>query len=51
MEYDPKPPFVGGSPATAAPELVEILRSATAPFQKEREAVARRAAAALQDGS
>jgi cyclohexyl-isocyanide hydratase len=50
MEYDPKPPFVGGSPATAAPALVELLRSATASFQKEREAVARRAAVALRNG-
>ena len=50
MEYDPKPPFVGGSPGSAAPELVESLRAATASFQKEREAVARRAAAALNTG-
>ncbi|HUB64499.1 MAG TPA: DJ-1/PfpI family protein [Methylocella sp.] len=50
MEYDPKPPFVGGSPANSASELVESLRAATASFQKEREAVARRAAAALQRG-
>jgi hypothetical protein len=48
MEYDPRPPFVGGTPATAGPELVAGLRAANAPFQKEREAVARRAAAALQ---
>jgi cyclohexyl-isocyanide hydratase len=50
MEYDPKPPFVGGSPGSAAPELVESLRAATASFQKVREAVARRAAAALNTG-
>ena len=48
MEYDPKPPFVGGTPASAGPQLVESLRAANAAFQKEREAVARRAAAALQ---
>ncbi|MDQ6703239.1 MAG: DJ-1/PfpI family protein [Pseudomonadota bacterium] len=47
MEYDPKPPFVGGTPARAAPELVASLRAVNAAFQKEREAVARRAAAAL----
>jgi cyclohexyl-isocyanide hydratase len=47
MEYDPKPPFVGGTPASAGPELVASLRAANAAFQKEREAVARRAAAAL----
>ncbi len=50
MEYDPKPPFVGGTPASAGPQLVESLRAANAAFQKEREAVARRAAAALQIG-
>jgi cyclohexyl-isocyanide hydratase len=48
MEYDPKPPFVGGTPASAGPELVASLRAAHAAFQREREAVARRAAAALQ---
>jgi cyclohexyl-isocyanide hydratase len=48
IEYDPKPPFVGGTPASAGPQLVESLRAANAAFQKEREAVARRAAAALQ---
>jgi cyclohexyl-isocyanide hydratase len=47
MEYDPKPPFVGGTPASADPELVASLRAANAAFQKEREAVARRAAATL----
>jgi cyclohexyl-isocyanide hydratase len=48
MEYDPKPPFVGGTPASAGPELVASLRGAHAAFQREREAVARRAAASLQ---
>jgi cyclohexyl-isocyanide hydratase len=48
MEYDPKPPFVGGTPASAGPELAASLRAANAAFQKEREKVARRAAAALQ---
>jgi cyclohexyl-isocyanide hydratase len=48
MEYDPKPPFVGGTPASAGPELAASLRAANAAFQKDREAVARRAAAALQ---
>ena len=27
MEYDPKPPFVGGTPASAGPELVASLRA------------------------
>ncbi|HUZ91865.1 MAG TPA: DJ-1/PfpI family protein [Methylocella sp.] len=50
MEYDPKPPFVGGTPVSASPQLVESHRAANAAFQKEREDVARRAAAALQTG-
>ncbi|MGH6856335.1 MAG: DJ-1/PfpI family protein [Methylocella sp.] len=48
MEYDPKPPFVGGTPARAGPELAAGLRGANAAFQNDREAVARRAAAALR---
>lgn len=50
MEYDPKPPFIGGSPATADPQIIESVRGAAASFQKERETTARRAAAALQSG-
>jgi hypothetical protein len=26
IEYDPEPPFDSGSPETAAPELVELIR-------------------------
>jgi len=48
MEYDPKPPFAGGTPENSDPELVASLRAANAAFQHEREEVARRAAAALQ---
>jgi cyclohexyl-isocyanide hydratase len=48
MEYDPKPPFVGGTPASAGPELVAGLRAENTKFQREREEVARRAAAALR---
>jgi cyclohexyl-isocyanide hydratase len=47
IEYDPRPPFAGGTPASAGLELVAGLRAANAAFQKEREEVARRAAAAL----
>ena len=50
MEYDPKPPFAGGTPESADPQLVESIRATNAPFQKEREVVARRAAAALHIG-
>jgi cyclohexyl-isocyanide hydratase len=45
MEYDPKPPFVGGTPASAGPELVAGLRAENTKFQREREEAARRAAA------
>jgi transcriptional regulator GlxA family with amidase domain len=30
IEYDPEPPFVGGSTAKAPPEIVELVRSAAA---------------------
>jgi len=48
MEYDPKPPFAGGTPANSDPELVASLRATSAAFQNERGEAARRAAAALQ---
>ena len=48
MEYDPRPPFAGGTPASADPELVASLRAENTKFQREREKVARRAAAALR---
>jgi cyclohexyl-isocyanide hydratase len=47
MEYDPQPPFVGGSPASASPEIVDAVRAATATFQAERDTVARAVAAKL----
>ncbi len=31
IEYDPQPPFDAGSPATARPEIVEIVRAAMSP--------------------
>ena len=50
IEYDRKPPFPGGTPASADPQIVESVRDTNAAFQKEREVVARRAAAALHSG-
>jgi cyclohexyl-isocyanide hydratase len=47
MEYDPQPPFPGGSPASAPPELVAAVTQDAAKWQSEREEIARRAAAAL----
>ena len=48
MEYDPAPPFACGSPATSKPELVAEVRAQAAAFQKRREDVACKAAAALE---
>ncbi len=48
MEYDPRPPFPGGSITSAAPAIVADVRGETAEFQAEREKVARRAAAVFQ---
>jgi cyclohexyl-isocyanide hydratase len=50
IEYDPAPPFPGGSPATAAADDVARLRAMTAVFQTERDAIARAAAARLTPG-
>ncbi len=47
MEYDPKPPFEGGSPRRSDPELVAQLRAFLAPFEAERESAARAAARLL----
>jgi cyclohexyl-isocyanide hydratase len=47
MEYDPAPPFMGGSPATADPEVVAKVRARVAEFQSLREAAARLAATKL----
>jgi cyclohexyl-isocyanide hydratase len=47
MEYDPRPPFAGGSPASADPAHVEQLRRDAEPFMRQREAMTRKAAAAL----
>lgn len=49
MEYDPQPPFDGGSLASSDPALVEQLRDLGADFTKLRDDVARKAAAALND--
>lgn len=36
LEYDPRPPFDSGSPATASPALVERVRSRIAPLMESR---------------
>src|SRR5262245_58060946 len=42
IEYDPAPPFNSGSPKTAAPELVAIVRSRIAALNEQRREVAAR---------
>jgi cyclohexyl-isocyanide hydratase len=47
IEYAPAPPFDAGSPATADPALVRLVRERAGPRQSEREAQVQAAAAAL----
>jgi cyclohexyl-isocyanide hydratase len=47
MEYDPKPPYPGGSVENSDPAIIDTVAAETAEFQREREKVARRAADAL----
>ncbi len=42
IEYDPEPPFNSGSPKTAAPALVERLKTRLAPLNAARRALAAR---------
>jgi cyclohexyl-isocyanide hydratase len=42
IEYDPAPPFDSGSPQTASPEIVEMLRTRLAPLNEARRQVAQR---------
>lgn len=48
MEYDPAPPFPGGSPRSAPPDLVRSVIRARTKVQLERRAIAERAAARLK---
>jgi cyclohexyl-isocyanide hydratase len=46
IEYDPKPPFPGGTPKTSDPAIVErYLAMSQARFERRRAAVDRAAAA------
>ena len=47
MEYDPAPPFGGGSPKSEAPEIVAAAEKRLERFAAERWEIARRAAARL----
>jgi cyclohexyl-isocyanide hydratase len=47
IEYDPAPPFPGGSPQRAEPALLRRVMSAAEPRQRDRAERVARAAAAL----
>jgi cyclohexyl-isocyanide hydratase len=47
IEYDPRPPFDAGSPASAGEAIIARQRQAGARIQAEREAAVREAAARL----
>lgn len=48
LEYDPMPPFKGGSPKSAEPELVARIKGNMEPFMVSRRKVSERVAAKLQ---
>ena len=47
IEYDPAPPFNGGSPKTALPETLAVLKSKLTKLNEERRVVAARVGAKL----
>lgn len=51
MEYDPAPPFAGGSPRSSTASTIAAVRAQTADFQQRRDTIARRTAARLAGGN
>lgn len=49
IEYDPKPPFEGGSPRSAEPELVSRISADIAPFIERRRRASESAASTLTE--
>jgi cyclohexyl-isocyanide hydratase len=47
LEYNPAPPFNSGSPDTAPPEIVALLKQRIAPGQARRSEAVSRASARL----
>ena len=47
LEYNPAPPFNAGSPDTAPPEVLALMKERNAPAQARRGEAVRRAAARL----
>lgn len=51
LEYDPQPPYLGGTPETSDPQTVAAVRAMVAPMLAPRAAAVRRAAAKLGLGA
>jgi cyclohexyl-isocyanide hydratase len=49
LEYNPAPPFNSGSPDTAPPEILALMKERIVPFQQRRGEAVRRAAARLSN--
>jgi len=47
IEYNPAPPFNAGSPETAPPKILALLKERIAPFRERRNEANGRAAARL----
>jgi cyclohexyl-isocyanide hydratase len=47
LEYNPAPPFNSGSPDTAPPQILALIKERIAPFQQRRSEAVQRAAARL----
>jgi cyclohexyl-isocyanide hydratase len=47
IEYDPEPPFAGGTPFTSPPEIVEMVTARSRQRRAEREAMVAQAAARM----
>jgi cyclohexyl-isocyanide hydratase len=47
LEYNPAPPFNSGSPDTAPPEILALMRQKIEPFRQRRLDATARAAARL----
>jgi cyclohexyl-isocyanide hydratase len=48
LEYNPAPPFNSGSPDTAPPQILALIKERIAPFQQRRSEAVHRAAARLR---
>jgi cyclohexyl-isocyanide hydratase len=47
LEYNPAPPFNSGSPDTAPPDILALMKEKIAPFRQRRNEATARAAARL----